>query len=122
MVHVRQELGASGEQATATWYEANGYVVLARNWRDGRSGEIDLIVGQGRICVFCEVKTRTSDRFGTGFEAVTAKKQQRLRRLATAWIAAEKEQDPTRPAWRELRFDVAVVNAEGAVEVLQAAF
>ncbi len=58
-------LGAEGEDLAARWYEDHGYEVLERNWRR-REGEVDLIVRQGKTVVFCEVKTRTTDRFGTG--------------------------------------------------------
>ena len=47
----------------AAWYQARGYEVLARNWRC-REGELDLVVAEGRLYVFCEVKTRTTDEFG----------------------------------------------------------
>ena len=62
-------LGRSGEDEAAAWYTARGYEVLARNWRC-RAGELDLIVAQGRLVVFCEVKSRSSERFGTPAEAV----------------------------------------------------
>ena len=62
-------LGAKGEDRAAQWYEDNGYEILERNWRR-REGEIDLIVRRGRTVAFCEVKTRTSDRFGSGAESV----------------------------------------------------
>ena len=62
MTQARRALGASGEQATADWYAANGYEVVARNWRC-RDGELDLIVRRGRAFVFCEVKTRSSTMF-----------------------------------------------------------
>ncbi|MGH9154809.1 MAG: YraN family protein [Acidimicrobiales bacterium] len=110
----RRALGVRGEDAIAAWYEARGYEVLARNWRC-RDGELDLIVREGRLYVFCEVKTRTTDAFGTPAEAVNREKQMRLRRLAARWLMDA----PTRP--REIRFDVASVLA-GDIEVLEGAF
>jgi putative endonuclease len=110
----RAELGAQGEQAVARWYEDHGYAVVARNWRC-RHGELDLVVRQGRLYVFCEVKTRRSLTFGAPVEAVTAAKRARLRRLALAWLEASKV------APVGIRFDVASVLC-GAVEVLEGAF
>jgi putative endonuclease len=107
-------LGASGEAAVAAWYEANGYDVLARNWRC-RDGELDLVVRRGATIAFCEVKTRRTAAYGVPAEAVTATKQRRLRRLAAQWLSAA----TVRPA--EIRFDVAGV-LDGEIEVLEAAF
>ncbi len=110
----RRELGASGEEAVASWYEARGYEIVVRNWRC-REGELDLIVRDGRAFVFCEVKTRTSDAFGAPVEAVNRAKQERLRRLAARWLT----EAPLRP--REIRFDVASVMGDH-IEVLEGAF
>jgi len=110
----RRALGSSGEDAAAAWYEANGYRILARNWRC-RQGEIDLVLRRGRTIVFCEVKTRTSASFGAPIEAVTRTKQLRLRALAARWLA-----ESTTPAG-EIRFDVVSVLA-GELEVLEGAF
>ena len=110
----RRALGASGEDAVASWYEARGYEIVVRNWRR-REGELDLIVRDGRAFVFCEVKTRTSDAFGAPVEAVNRAKQDRMRRLAARWI----DEAPLRP--REIRFDVASVMGD-AIEVLEGAF
>ena len=41
MSDARRRIGALGEDATARWYEAHGYAVVARNWRV-REGELDL--------------------------------------------------------------------------------
>jgi putative endonuclease len=81
----RRALGARGEEAVAAWYAANGYEVLARNWRC-RDGELDLIARRGRDVIFCEVKTRSSTAFGVPAEAVTRTKQLRIRRLAAKWL------------------------------------
>jgi putative endonuclease len=112
----RRSLGIAGEDAAAAWYSAQGYEIVARNWRC-REGELDLIARVGRTYVFCEVKTRTSDAFGAPVEAVTRDKQQRLRRLAARWL----ESDAPRPA-AQIRFDVASVSASADVDVLEGAF
>jgi putative endonuclease len=112
----RRALGQRGEDLVAAWYEAEGYTVLDRNWRC-RAGELDLVVRRGSTVVFCEVKTRTSTRFGAPVEAVTATKQRRLRSLAGQWLAARNVRGA------DLRFDVASVMAprdeEPVIEILE---
>jgi putative endonuclease len=115
----RRLLGERGEALAAAWYEAEGYEVLARNWRC-RAGELDLVLGRGRAVVFCEVKTRSSTRFGAPIEAITRAKSQRIRRLAAQWMAESEL------GGRELRFDVASVMVERGqapvVEIIERAF
>ncbi|MBN2623153.1 MAG: YraN family protein [Acidimicrobiales bacterium] len=113
----RQRLGARGEQLAADWYVARGYEVVVRNWRC-RDGELDLVVARKGELVFCEVKTRSSDRFGVPAEAVTRTKQRRLRVLAARFLA---EHGGGGGAGRSIRFDVAAVMG-GTVEVIEAAF
>lgn len=116
--HRRRALGARGEDATAARYEADGYEVLDRNWRC-RDGELDLIVTRGGVVVFCEVKTRSSDRFGAPVEAVTRDKRRRIRRLAARWLGEHPH------TARELRFDVASVmlrNGRLELDLIEAAF
>jgi putative endonuclease len=115
MPNARQHLGAHGEDRAARWYLARGFVVVDRNWRV-RGGEIDLVLQHGSQLVFCEVKTRTTDVFGSGLEAVTWAKQQRLRTLAHAWLAAHPS-----VAYRAIRFDVASI-VGGVIEVAEGAF
>ena len=114
----RTALGRTGEDLAAAWYEDHGYEVLERNWRR-REGEVDLIVRKGRTVAFCEVKTRSSDAFGSGAESVLPAKQRRIRRLATRWLA---ELTPaTGRALVDLRFDVVDITA-GEVDVIEDAF
>src|SRR5271163_4821812 len=99
----RAVVGAGGERRAAEWYEAEGYQILDRNWRC-RDGEIDLVVRRGSTLVFCEVKARTTTRFGAPFESVTRVKQARIRRLAAQWLRVRGRSMPTRAD--EIRFDV----------------
>ena len=110
-------LGLAGEAAAAAWYEAQGYEVVARNWRV-REGEIDLIVRRDTTYVFCEVKARSSHAFGAPIEAVGRQKQVRIRRLAARWLT---ERDPASGRVHEIRFDVASVMG-GNVEVAEGCF
>jgi putative endonuclease len=109
-----QQLGQHGEQLATLWYADHGYTVVERNWRCG-SGELDLVASRGSSIVFCEVKTRSSQRYGRPGEAVTFTKQRRIRRLAAQWLAG-------RERWyEEIRFDVAEVHG-AEVNVIEAAF
>jgi putative endonuclease len=110
----RQELGAAGEALAARWYEAEGFEILARNWRC-REGELDLVARRGPLVVFCEVKTRRTAAFGVPAEAVTVAKQRRIRVLATRWLRESGMRA------QSLRFDVASVLA-GELEMIEAAF
>jgi len=111
----RLELGRDGESRAAEWYVANGYEILDRNWRI-RSGELDIVAQRDNAVVFCEVKTRSSARFGRGLEAVGWEKQRRVRALALAWL------DASECHYREIRFDVADVDGDGTVEVIEGCF
>ena len=111
-----QRLGARGEDRAAAWYVAQGYEVLARNWRC-REREIDLICARGSTVFICEVKTRSSLAYGHPAEAVTVAKQRRLRALASRWLA---EAAPA-PRPVVVRFDVAAVLPR-SVDVIESAF
>jgi len=113
----RRRVGVDGEALVARWYVTHGYDLVDRNWRC-REGEIDLLVRQNGVLVFCEVKTRRSDRFGTGLEAVTTAKQKRLRMLAATWLRGHHVAGMT-----SVRFDVAsVMGPEGEITIVENAF
>lgn len=75
---------------------------------------MDLVCRRGPLIVFCEVKARSTPRFGTPFEAVTGPKRLRVRAAAAAWMSQTGMHGP-------VRFDVAGVEV-GRVEVIESAF
>ena len=86
----RRTLGRYGEELAARYLTEQGWRVVDRNWRCAH-GEIDLVARDGDCLVFCEVKTRTSERFGGAIEAVDHRKAARLRRLVAAWLQCHDE-------------------------------
>jgi len=78
-------LGQRGERAAARLLRRQGYHIVARGERS-RLGELDLVAVDGRTVVFVEVKTRRSHDAGRPDEAVGPQKQQRLTRLALAFL------------------------------------
>ena len=81
----RIALGQWGEQKAVEHLVAHGMEIVDRNWRCSL-GELDIVAYDGRTLVMIEVKTRTSEVFGTPAEAVTSRKATRLRRLAAQWL------------------------------------
>ena len=70
-----------GEDLAVQFLKEKGYKIIDRNFRKGY-GEIDIIAIQGRTLVFVEVKTRTSNQFGTPLEQITPFKLHSLVRTA----------------------------------------
>jgi putative endonuclease len=85
-MNARSALGRYGEDLAARRLTEAGMTVLERNWRSGRTGEIDIVALDGDVLVVCEVKTRRAGRFEHPMAAVGPEKAQRLRDLAQRWI------------------------------------
>ena len=102
----RHVLGRSAENLAAEFYRRRGFDVLQCNYRRA-GGEIDIIARRGGVLVFCEVKARTSARWGIPAEAVDRRKQVRVKKMAGAWL---RENRPGRVA---IRFDVVSVTTTG---------
>lgn len=79
------DIARIGERAVLQKYVENGFDVVETNWRLGTVGEVDVIVKKGQTLVFCEVKSRTSQRFGYPEESITSTKLKRLKALASGW-------------------------------------
>ena len=96
----KDELGRRGEDLAVAELERKGLVVLARNWRCPE-GELDIVAtDSSSTVVFCEVKTRSGDGYGSPFDAVTQAKRRRIRRLGLLWLAQSQSR------WLRMQFDV----------------
>lgn len=63
-------LGKRGEDLAREFLTKQGYKIIEQNYSK-RYGEIDLIAIHNNILVFIEVKTRTSNQYGTPLESIT---------------------------------------------------
>lgn len=93
-MNARGALGQYGEELAVRTLTGSGMSVLARNWRGGRTGEIDIVARDGDVLVMCEVKTRRAGDFEHPMAAVGARKAQRLRTLAQMWLDAHEGPPP----------------------------
>ena len=107
----RHSLGRRGEALAAEHLERLGYRVVARNYRT-RFGELDLVVTDDEVLVFCEVKTRRAGG-GDPFDNLGAAKRRQVRSMGRAWLS----EAPDRPRTSELRFDAIgiLLDARGAL-------
>jgi putative endonuclease len=107
----KSQLGMYGETCAARHLtRAEGMVILDRNWRSD-AGEIDLVLRDGRVLVICEVKTRSSMRYGDPIEAVSDQKVERLKVLAARWCSSS----GNRPS--DIRIDLVGVLMSGSTVV-----
>ena len=92
MTFKRKKLGSAGEELAAQFLLQKGYRILARNLKT-EYGEMDIIAALETVTVFVEVKTKTSTVYGVPAEMVTARKQEKLRLLATLYATAHQLTD-----------------------------
>ncbi|BCJ85236.1 YraN family protein [Effusibacillus dendaii] len=82
----RLQTGRQGEQLAKRYLESQGWHIVATNWRC-RAGEIDIVAQDGNCLVFVEVRTRTSNRFGSPSESVDWRKQKKIRQVASIFLS-----------------------------------
>jgi putative endonuclease len=89
----------------ARFLQKAGYKVLYRNYKPTYGGEVDLVC-RARMrmeLVFVEVKTRSSEAYGSPEEAVNWEKQRRIVRAAQEWLEQLEVEEVT------VRFDIVEV-------------
>lgn len=99
----RQRTGQAAEDLVARGLAKAGWEIIERNART-RFGELDIVALDGNALVFVEVKAgRENSAFGPERPVlgVDRRKQQQVRRLATAWMGERRDA----PRYTEIRFD-----------------
>ena len=110
----KRQTGTSYERKAEEYLLQKGYRILERNFRN-RSGEIDIIAKDGEYFCFIEVKYRTTNDFGTPFDAVHVRKQQKIRQTAMYYLVKNKLSE-----WTPCRFDVIAFEGEQLTHIINA--
>lgn len=103
--------GLSAEDSVSRLYDRSGRPIVARRWR-GSIGEIDLIAREGETVVFIEVKKSGSHAMAA--EHLTHGQIQRIMATASEFVGGEPRGQST-----DMRFDVALVDAQGRIEIIE---
>ena len=110
-------VGNRYESVACDYLTDRGYRVLERNYRN-KLGEIDIIAeSSGGVLVYCEVKYRRNDEYGTPFDAVGHAKRRKISRVAAMHFAMKHYDDK-----KICRFDVIGIYGDGRVEHIENAF
>jgi len=87
MSTTKRDLGQRGEQLATAYLRGQGYGIVTTNWRCAH-GELDIVARKDETLVFVEVRTRRAAGTDEAFESVNPHKQNRLERLAYAYLDA----------------------------------
>ena len=98
--------GKEAEHACYRYLKAQGLKPVTRNYHC-RHGEIDIIMMEGSVLVFIEVRFRKDKRYGGGVESITYHKQNKLRKTAEHYLQQDKHS-------RAARFDVVSMSNDTA--------
>ena len=118
MTQARLELGRYGEDLAYKRIKRLGYRKIIRNYRCPL-GEVDLIANDGDTLVFIEIKTRRGKPTGYAKEAVDARKQRQLSKVALSYMKSNNCSDA------KARFDVIAISIKEdkpEIEVVKNAF
>ncbi|MBK1734105.1 YraN family protein [Halorhodospira abdelmalekii] len=103
--------GLAAEKRARLHLEAHGLRTVCQRFRC-RRGEIDLIMTEGNVTVFVEVRQRRSAAPISALESIGADKQRRLQLAASVWLSRH-------PGWA--RFDIVAIDGE-AIQWIRNAF
>ena len=78
-------IGKQGEEIARRIVARAGLTVVAQNVHT-RYGELDIVAHDGQVLHVIEVKTRTSDRYGSPEQAITPQKLLKMRRTVSTWL------------------------------------
>ena len=84
-----KDIGSFGEALARDYLISKGYKILNMNFRN-KFGEIDIICKKNNLLIFCEIKSRYSNSFGSQIESITCYKQKQIIKLSELYLISKK--------------------------------
>ena len=84
-----KDIGSFGEALARDYLISKGYKILNMNFRN-KFGEIDIICKKNNLLIFCEIKSRYSNSFGSPIESITCYKQKLIIKLSVLYLISKK--------------------------------
>ena len=84
-----KDIGSFGEALARDYLISKGYKILNMNFRN-KFGEIDIICKKNNLLIFCEIKSRYSNSFGSPIESITCYKQKQIIKLSELYFISKK--------------------------------
>ncbi len=106
----KKKIGAAGEALAAEILKSRGYNIITVNF-SCPMGEIDIVASKGKLIAFVEVKTRTSDEFGSPAEAIDNRKKRHIRNSAIYFLEHRQQN------YDSIDFQVMEIRAEHITKV-----
>lgn len=107
----KRKFGKIGEKIARDYLQKKGYKILEMNYYT-QNGEIDIIAKENETIIFVEVKTRTSDKYGTPGEAINQIKKMHIEKSAAQYLFHKKLFKTT------IRFDaIEILIKEGKCQI-----
>jgi putative endonuclease len=106
----KKAIGEYGEKLAAEYLLNKKYKILETNKRFSRACEIDIIALEKDMLVFVEVKTRSSEYCGSGFEAITKTKYKNIQTGLFTYLQEN-------PKYKKFRIDVISIILKPEVKI-----
>jgi len=100
-----QTVGKYGEDLAKNYLKKLGYKIIDSNVKISFK-EIDIVALDGKILVFCEVKTRTSSIYGNADDALINKKINNMKKAAGMYLGRNKNN------YEDIRLDFIAVDID----------
>jgi len=105
--HSTKNKGQTSENFARQYLVNSGLKYLASNYRN-RQGEIDIILLEGDVYIFVEVKYRKNNQFGGAISAITYKKIQKIKQCAKYYL----QQNDLNEYNTSCRFDIIALEGD----------
>ncbi len=105
--------GKNSEDLAEKFLLDKNFRIIKRNFKFGKTGEIDIIAYDGEVIVFIEIRSKTSKEFGDPLSSITPGKIRKIKKSAEGYLYINNINDT------EVRFDVITVDLTSDIPKLE---